>query len=76
MRIGSLVGIGAFDLLAIYGRSLGPLYSLALISLASLWVLALVLLGLAARSGRRWAFLAGIALYGADMLALMLTFSI
>jgi hypothetical protein len=33
-------------------------------------------LGFAARSGHRWAFLAGMVLYGADMIALTVTFSL
>jgi hypothetical protein len=33
-------------------------------------------LGFAARSGQRWAFLAGIAIYAADMILLIVTFSI
>jgi len=45
-------------------------------SAATLWVAVLVGLGFAARSGYRWAFLAGIALYGVDMIALLVTFSI
>jgi hypothetical protein len=45
-------------------------------TLASLWLLVLVVLAFAGRAGHRWAFLCGIVLYGADMLALMLLFSI
>lgn len=44
-------------------------------SAAAMWMLVLVGLGFAARSGYRWAFLAGIALYGTDMIALLVTFS-
>lgn len=39
-------------------------------------VAVLVGLGFAARSGQRWAFLAGIVLYAADMIALMVMFSL
>jgi len=39
-------------------------------------VVMLIVLGFAGRSGHRWAFLAGVVLYGADMIALTLTFSI
>jgi len=45
-------------------------------SAAALWVLATVALGIAARSGYRWAFLAGMVLYGADMIALIMMFSL
>ncbi len=76
LRLNFLVNIGAIDLLRAYGASLASLYSLALHAAAGLWVLALPGLGLAARSGRRWAFLIGMVLYGADMIALVVTFSI
>ncbi|MGA8212784.1 MAG: hypothetical protein WB799_04275 [Candidatus Sulfotelmatobacter sp.] len=36
----------------------------------------LLALGFAGRGGQRWAFLAGMVLYGLDMIALMLTFSL
>jgi hypothetical protein len=39
------------------------------------WLILLVPLGFAARSGHRWAFLAGIVLFGADMIALIVLFS-
>ena len=45
-------------------------------SAAATWLLALVALGFAARSGRRWAFLAGMVLYGADMIVLIVMFSL
>jgi len=41
---------------------------------AAIWLIAVVALGFAARSGRRWAFLIGIVLYGADMIALTAMF--
>ena len=40
------------------------------------WLVVLVGLGFAGRSGQRWAFLAGMVLYGADMIALMAMFSL
>jgi len=40
------------------------------------WMAAMVGLGLAARAGHRWAFLAGMILYGADMIAPHGTFSL
>jgi hypothetical protein len=41
-----------------------------------MWIAILCALGFAARKGRRWACLLGIALYSPDMVALMVTFSI
>jgi hypothetical protein len=76
VRLNILVSIGAFDLLRFYGRPLNPLYPLAMYSVAAMWVLALLGLGFAGRSGRRWAFLAGMVLYGADMIALIMMFSL
>ena len=76
VRLNVLVSIGAVDLLGIYGRPLGQLYPLAVYSAAAAWVVAVLALGVAGRSGRRWAFLAGMVLYGADMIALMATFSL
>lgn len=49
---------------------------MALYAAAVTWLLVLIGLGLAGRAGHRWAFLAGIFLYGADMVALIITFSI
>ena len=76
VKINILVSIGAIDLLWLYGRSLGVLFVVALYVAAVSWLLVLIGFGLAARSGHRWAFLAGIVLYGADMVALIVTFSI
>lgn len=76
VRLNLLVNIGALDLLRFYGAPLGPLYSLVGYSVIALWLLILLALGFAARSGYRWAFLAGMVLYGADMIALMATFSL
>jgi hypothetical protein len=76
VRINFLVNIGAFDLLALYGRRLLQAYPLAGDGVVGAWMLAVVGLGFAARRGYRWAFLAGMVLYAADMLALMATFSL
>lgn len=45
-------------------------------ALAVMWLLVMLRLGFAGRSGFRWAFLAGIAIYAVDVIALMLTFSL
>jgi hypothetical protein len=76
VRLNILVTIGVFDLLHIYGSSANPIYPLAMYGAAVAWVAMLLGLGFAGRSGYRWAFLAGVVLYGADMIALTLTFSI
>jgi hypothetical protein len=76
VRINVFVSIGAIDLLSAYGRTLGHLYPLAVYGAAAMWVVVALGLGFAARSGRRWAFLAGVVLYGADMLALIAMFSL
>lgn len=76
VRLNLLVSIGTVDLLTLYGKPLGPLYPFAVYSLAAMWLLVMLGLGFAGRSGHRWAFLAGIAIYSVDMIALMLTFSL
>jgi hypothetical protein len=76
VRLNILVSLGVFDLLGFYGRSPNPLYPLAMYGAAVAWLAMLLALGFAGRSGHRWAFLAGMVLYGADMIALMITFSI
>ena len=76
VRLNILVTIGAIDLLTVYGRGLGPLYPLVVYCAAAAWVVVMVALGFAARSGHRWAFLAGMFLYGADMMALIAMFSL
>jgi hypothetical protein len=73
VRLNILVSIGAFDLLSLYGKSLVPV---AVDATVAIWLIAVVALGFAARSGRRWAFLNGIVLYGADMIALIAMFSL
>jgi hypothetical protein len=77
VRVGFLINIGAFDLLSAYGRSLDELRPFVLYSAVVLTSMAvLVGLGFAARGGHRWAFLAGILLYAADMIALLVMFSL
>jgi len=76
VRLNLLVIIGTVDLLTLYGRPLGPLYPLVVYCTAVMWFLVMLGLGFAGRSGQRWAFLAGIALYSTDMIALIVTFSL
>ena len=76
VRVNILVSIGAVDLLSLYGMPLGHLYPFAVYGLAAMWVVVLLALGLAGRSGYRWAFLAGMVLYAADMIALTVMFSL
>jgi hypothetical protein len=76
IRLNILVSVGALDMLRSYGRPLGPLYLLTIYCAAATWFVILVALGFAARAGYRWAFLAGIVLYAADMIALIMMFSI
>lgn len=75
VRLKILVSIGAIEMLRFYGTPIGRLYPVVY-GAAAAWLLILVGLGFAARHGHRWAFLAGIALYGADMIALITMFSI
>src|SRR6266404_7051943 len=53
VRLNLLVSIGTVDLLTLYGRSLGPFYPLAVFSLAAMWLLVMLGLGFAGRSGHR-----------------------
>jgi hypothetical protein len=76
VRVNLLVSIGTVDLLTLYGRPLGPFYPLVLYGIAAMWLLVMLGLGFAGRGGHRWAFLAGIGIYAADMVALILTFSL
>jgi hypothetical protein len=76
VRLSILVNIGAFDLLGFYSRRFMEAYPLAADGVVGAWMTALVGLGLAARGGQRWAFLAGMALYAADMVALVTMFSL
>jgi hypothetical protein len=68
------VSIGAVDLLTFYGEPLGRFYSLAVYGAAATWLIVLLGLGFAGRTGHRWAFLSGMALYGADMIAFVVIF--
>jgi hypothetical protein len=70
VRLNILVNIGALDLLRLHGRPLGPLYLLSAYSAVATWLVVMVGLGFAGRSGQRRAFLAGMVLCGADMIAL------
>ena len=76
VRVGIFVSIGVVDLLGFYGQSLSRLYPFAMYGLAAMWLVVLLGLGFAGRNGQRWAFLAGMVLYGVDMIALMLMFSL
>ena len=76
LRVSVFVSIGAIDLLTLYGGQLVRLHPLVLYDAAGAWLATLVALGFAARRGYRWAFLAGVVLYGADMIALAVTFSL
>lgn len=76
VRINFLINIGLFDLLGMYGGRLGANYPLVAEGTVVTWVLVLCALGFAARKGYRWAFFIGIFLYAADMIALLVTFSI
>ncbi|MGD0569982.1 MAG: hypothetical protein ABSA78_16395 [Candidatus Sulfotelmatobacter sp.] len=76
LRLNILVNIGIFDILRLYGRPLLESRPLAYDGIVGAWMIGVVGLGFAARAGHRWAFLVGLILYGADMIALMATFSI
>jgi hypothetical protein len=76
VRLNVFVNIGVFDLLGRYGRPIGPFYPLVAYSTVAAWLVTLVALGFAGRSGYRWAFFAGMVLYAADMIVLMLMFSL
>ncbi len=56
VRMNIFVGIGAFDLLGFYARSPSPLFPLAMYGAAVAWLVMLLALGFASRSGHRWAF--------------------
>jgi hypothetical protein len=76
IQLNLLVSIGTVDLLTLYGKPLGSFYPVAVYGLAAMWLLVMLGLGFAGRSAHRWAFLAGIAIYAADMIALIVTFSL
>lgn len=75
VQITFAVNIGAIDLLRAYGTQFG-VGGIGLHLAAGLWILVTLSLGAAARKGQRWAFLAGILIYAADMIALIMMFSI
>jgi len=75
LRLNIIVSIGAIDLLTAYGHQWVQFHRLLAYDAAAIWVGGLVGLGFAARRGYRWAFLAGVVLYVADMIALVVTFS-
>jgi hypothetical protein len=76
VQINFLINTGVFDLLRLYGRRFGADYPTVFEGTVVTWLVVLCALGYAARKGHRWAFLAGLVLYGADMVALLATFSI
>jgi hypothetical protein len=76
VRLYGIVNIGAIDLLTFYGGELVRTNPLLIRAAGALWILVLVGLGFAARKGHRWAFWAGVILYAADMLPLIVMFSI
>jgi hypothetical protein len=76
IRFNIIVSIGLVDLVRFYGTALASLYPIAVYGIAAFWLLVLLGLGFAGRNGQRWAFLAGMILYAADMIVLMMTFSL
>jgi hypothetical protein len=76
IKLNIIFNIGFIDVLALYGRDLLHQDMLLLRVIAAAWVVALVLLGLAARKNQRWAFWIGIVLYAADLIPLIFTFSL
>jgi hypothetical protein len=76
LRLNILVNIGMIDLLRLYGGEVVRMHPLLLPAAAATWVVVLIALGFAARKGYRWAFWAGLVLYAADMLPLIVMFSI
>ncbi|MGA9356049.1 MAG: hypothetical protein WBV46_20345 [Terriglobales bacterium] len=76
VQINFLINIGVFDLLRLYGSRFGTNYRTVFEGTVVIWLVLLCALGSAARKGHRWAFLVGLVLYGADMVALLATFSI
>ena len=72
MFVRGIVSIGSVDVLAIYGRDLFFDNVLIFRVITACLVLALILLGLAARKNQRWAFWIGVVLYCADMVPVML----
>src|SRR5947209_16029477 len=76
-KLNIIVNIGAIDLLPWYGRDLIQSNTLLYFrAAAATWLAVLVLLGLAARKGQRWAFWAGMILYGADLVPLIIAINV
>ena len=75
IKLNVFVTIGAVDLFAWYGRELVRSFPLAVQAAALVWILILMGLGWAALKGQRWAFIAGVVLYSADIIALTVLFS-
>ncbi len=75
LQIG-IFNVGAIDFFARYGGQLVRQYPILVYGAAATWVATLVILGLAAHVGHRWAFLAGVVLYCADIIFLGVVFSI
>lgn len=76
VRVSIFCSIGAIDLWTLYGGQSVRLHPVLLLPAAIAWVATLVGLGFAAQKGYRWAFLVGVVLYGADMIALAVTISL
>lgn len=76
LKLNILVNVGAVDLLTLYGRQIGGISPALTYSVAVGLLIVLIGLGFAARGGYRWAFLAGMLLYAADMIALIALFSL
>ena len=76
VRLNIFVSIGVIDLLPFYGGQFVRLHPPLIYGAAATWVVSLLALGFAAKRGYRWAFLAGVVLYGADMIALAVTLSV
>lgn len=76
MRLYGIVSIGTIDLFTFYARDLIGTYPLLLPAVAVTWALVVAGLGFAASKGFRWAFWAGLLLYAADMVPLIVMFSL
>lgn len=76
VRVYGIVSIGTIDLLTFYARDLIQTNPLLLPAAAATWVLVLGALGFAASKGFRWAFWVGLLLYVADMVPLIVMFSL
>jgi hypothetical protein len=75
LRVALLIDVGMIELLYFYGKQFGADQGLV-IALVSLVIISLLVgLGAMARLYTRWPFFVGLILYGADMIALVVTFS-